>query len=33
MDTHISIFYDGLAVAAVSITRTILHEIEGKNGR
>lgn len=30
MDTHISIFYDGSAVAAVSIAMTILHEIEVK---
>ena len=32
MDTHISIFQDGLAVATVTIAMTILHEIEGKNG-
>ena len=32
VDTHISIFYDGSAVAAVSIAMTILHENEGKNG-
>lgn len=30
VDIHISIFYDGSAVAAVSIAMTILHENEGK---